>query len=746
MSAILRVAVPSPLYQTFDYLPPAGDDGPFEPGMRVKVPFGRTRIVGVIVAAASSTTFPRDKLKRVLARLDDVPLLSRDLLKVGAWASSYYHHPLGEVLAAMLPTALRKGGEARIQQVESWRATAAGMATDPAGLKRAPRQADILVRLQAATGGLARSALETDGKPAAATLRALVEKGLVERFEDPGGNHPESGSQSVIGEAGSSPITDRLPQLNSQQANAVAAIAAVDGYGAFLLDGVTGSGKTEVYLRAMTATLAAGKQALVLVPEIALTPQLITRFRERLGPDGSVVVLHSGLNDSERMDAWLRAARGLAPVVIGTRSAVFTPLARPGLIVVDEEHDTSLKQQDGFRYSARDLAVWRARELAVPVILGSATPSLESLHNVREGRYTALHLPERAGTALHPEMHLLDIRGRPLHDGLSDPLLERMRTHLEAGNQVLLFLNRRGYAPVLQCHDCGWISGCTRCDARMTFHQHDRRLRCHHCGHEAALPARCPGCGSESLSPVGAGTERLETAVAERFPGHSLVRIDRDATRRKGSLDKLLKRAESGEARILVGTQMLAKGHHFPGVTLVAVVDADLGLFSADFRASERMAQLILQVAGRAGRAERPGEVVIQTHCPDHPLLQKLVQAGYPAFAEAALEERKAVGLPPFAAVALIRAEATAEQAPIRFLDAVAELARGGRAAWVQFLGPVPAPMARRAGRWRAQAMLRAENRSPLQRLLGEIVPKLDGLPDARKVRWSVDVDPADTY
>ncbi len=532
--------------------------------------------------------------------------------------------------------------------------------------------------------------------------------------------------------------------LNEGQQNAVTTITTQKGFGAFLLDGVTGSGKTEVYLRAIESTLEAGKQALVLVPEIALTPQLIARFEARF--DTRLAVLHSGLNDGERADAWLRAQRGMASIIVGTRSAVFTPLANAGLVVVDEEHDPSFKQQEGFRYNARDLAVWRARVLDVPILLGSATPSLESLANVESRRYVSLHLPERAGIAEHPDMHLIDLRKQPLQEGLSHALKLRMEQHLNAGNQVLLFLNRRGYAPVLQCHDCGWVSACSRCDARMTLHRKDHRLRCHHCGHESGIPVKCPGCGSEALYPVGLGTERLERVLGELFPEAPMVRIDRDATRRKGELDRLLKRAESGDARILVGTQMLAKGHHFPGVTLVAIVDADGGLFSADFRASERMAQLILQVAGRAGRADRPGEVFIQTHCPDHPLLLKLVREGYAAFAAAALAERKVSGLPPYGHIALLRAEATDEAAPMAFLEQAAELAHGAHAAWVRFLGPVPAPMTRRAGRWRAQAMLLAPSRSPLQRCLGELVPRLAGLPGARKVRWSIDVDPSDTY
>ncbi|MEX0899136.1 MAG: primosomal protein N' [Gammaproteobacteria bacterium] len=740
MTGVLRVAVPSPLYQLFDYLPPTGDDGPFRAGMRVRVPFGRGRVVGVIVATAVKSEYPAEKLKRAAARLDDTPVLPADMLKLAAWAADYYHHPIGEVLATMLPSALRAGAEAKVQTREYWRITTAGMAVDLNELKRARRQAALLTRLRTAgEDGLARTALDDEGS-ALAALRGLAEKGLVARIEKNRG--AEAPLPPVSGEPPRS-ATQHL-QLNDDQAAAVDAIADADGYRAFLLDGITGSGKTEVYLRAIDRVVAAGRQALVLVPEIALTPQLVGRFRERF--DVPLAVLHSALNDTERLDAWLRAARGVAPIVIGTRSAVFTPLARPGLVVVDEEHDPSFKQHEGFRYSARDLAVWRAHEAAVPVVLGSATPSLESLHNVRSGRYTALHLPERAGAATHPSMRLLDVRGGVLREGLSDALLRLMEKHLAAGSQVLLFLNRRGYAPVLQCHDCGWLSECSRCDARMTLHRRDARLRCHHCGHEAPAPRRCPACGSEGVMPIGLGTERIERVIGEDFADCSMVRIDRDATRRKGELDRLLARAEGGDARILVGTQMLAKGHHFPLVTLVAVVDADGGLFSADFRASERMAQLILQVAGRAGRADRPGEVVIQTHCPDHPLLQSLVARGYPAFADAALKEREVTGLPPYGHLALLRAEATDEASPDSFLEAAGELAREAGLDGVDWLGPVPAPMARRAGRYRAQVLLRADARTPLQRLLATLVPQLGSLREARRVRWSVDVDPSDTF
>ncbi|MFN2301062.1 MAG: primosomal protein N', partial [Gammaproteobacteria bacterium] len=473
MTVILRVAVPTPLYQLFDYLPPAGDDGPFRPGMRVRVPFGRGKAVGVLLETTAQSEVPDGKLRRALERLDPVPLLDGGLLDLARWAAGYYHHPIGEVLATMLPVALRQGAAADLPKTEIWRVNTAGKAVNLNELKRAPRQAALLARLQQAPNGLPRVDLDGD-RSALGPLRELAKKGWVERIETEVANHRFAPTGKEVANHRFAPTgKESAFVLNDDQAAAVAAIAGADGFAAWLLDGVTGSGKTEVYLQAIERVLAADKQALVLVPEISLTPQLVGRFHERFA-GVPLAVMHSGLNDGERVAAWLRAARGLAPIVIGTRSAVFTPLARLGLIVVDEEHDTSFKQHEGFRYSARDLAVWRAHQANIPIVLGSATPSLESLLNARAERYRALHLPERAGVAAQPSLHLLDVRGAPLQDGLSGPLVDRMNAHLAAGSQVLLFLNRRGYAPVLHCSACGWKSGCPHCSAWRVFHKADR--------------------------------------------------------------------------------------------------------------------------------------------------------------------------------------------------------------------------------------------------------------------------------
>jgi primosomal protein N' (replication factor Y) len=728
-ASTLKVALSVPLDTLFDYLPPRDAPSPV-PGQRVLVPFGRGRRCGVVMAAATATDMPPAKLKRVAEVLDAEPLFDGNDLDFLTWAARYYHHPLGEVVGAALPVRLRRG-EAQVPLGEpGWALTAVGGALQPAQLSRAPRQAEILAWLTELGGRAPQSLLREALGECASALRGLRDKGYIAVVELP----PEPGI----------PLQGAAPQLHHEQASAVQAVSeALGSFAGFLLEGVTGSGKTEVYLRLAEQVLARGQAVLLLVPEIGLTPQLVKRFARRLGD--RLAVLHSGLGEREREVAWQRARLGLAPVVIGTRSAVFTPMPQLGLVLVDEEHDASFKQQEGFRYSARDLAVVRARRAGCPALLGSATPSLETLKNARDGRYRHLRLTERAGGARPPRLDLLDVRGQPLDAGLSPVLKRAIADTLAAGQQALVFLNRRGFAPVLSCYGCGWLSDCPRCDARQTLHARSGLLWCHHCGAQRRVPTTCPECGSTELHPLGAGTERLEQVLGEHFPEVPLVRIDRDATSRKGSLDKLLAEVGKGEPMILVGTQMLAKGHHFPDVTLVGVLDVDGGLFGADFRAAERMAQLILQVAGRAGRGEKPGRVLIQTRYPEHPLLQTLVGQGYDAFAEAALAERREATWPPYSFQALLRAEATDAEWPQAFLSEVYALA-APHAGDVQLWGPVPAPMQRRAGRYRAHLLLQSGERAPLHTLIGWLLPQIRALKLARKVRWSLDVDPLDLY
>jgi len=728
---VLRVAVPVPLYRLFDYLPPAGTDpSRLQPGVRLRVPFGRGSRIGILAGLSLNSALPEQKLKPADQLLDPFPLLPEADLEMLIWVADYYQHPAGETLAAALPAWLRKGRPWPAIGIEGWRLSEAGRAVDDTRVARAPRQAEVLRLLrgypQGADGALLTSVLG-DCRTA---LRALASKGWIE---------PCRPQPTLAGVADDTRAQG--PELNPAQDLAVQAVSAsLGGFAAFLLEGVTGSGKTEVYLSLVQTVLQRGHRAMVLVPEISLTPQLIRRFRRRiLRP---MAVLHSGLSEGRRARAWLDARQGLVDLVIGTRSAVLTPLPDLGLLLVDEEHDLSFKQQDRLRYSARDTAVARARHAGCPVLLGSATPSLESLRNVETGRYRRLRLSERAGGATAPRLDLIDIRSVRLEGGMSPVLLRRIGEELAQGNQVLVFLNRRGYAPVLTCHACGWVAECPHCDARMTLHRAEHLLWCHHCGAQRGIDPRCPDCGAKDLRPVGQGTERLEQVLAARFPDTAIARVDRDSTRLKGRLETLLAEIREGRHSLLLGTQMLAKGHHFPAVTLVGILDVDQGLMGADYRATERMAQLIVQVAGRAGRAERPGQVLIQTRHPRHPLLQTLVHRGYGVFAGQALAERKAAGLPPFAYQALLRAESPHTDAPLAFLAEALAQARPLAAEGIDIWGPVSAPMERRAGRTRAHLLFQSPHRPRLQSLLTSWVPRLCELKSAGRVRWSLDVDP----
>ena len=739
--AVLKVALPLPLPRLFDYLPADGAiaNATVDVGRRVRVAFGNRQLCGVVAAVGAADASHAEALKAV-EWLEPEPLLAGELLASLRWLARYLHAPLGEVLATALPAALRRGEPLPDTHAWGWCLSEAGAIALPAMRAGKPR---VLAELLA--GGIfdedRLDALHPGWRSAMRTLR---ERGLVERVALANAFAPSPTPVSSTGQAlrASSPARGegKAFALNSEQQAAADSIRGAEGFTAFLLDGVTGSGKTEVYLDAIADCLSRGKQALVLVPEIGLTPQLLARFRARLGVP--VHALHSGLNDGERATTWTAAWRGEARVVVGTRSAVFTPLPDAGLIVVDEEHDASYKQQDGIRYHARDFALVRARELGVPIVLGSATPSLESLHNAQSGRFEHLRLHKRAGEAQPPTVRVLDVRKRPLQAGLSPELLSAVRTALDAGGQVLLFRNRRGYAPALLCHDCGWSAQCRRCDRPMTVHAHGRRLQCHHCGFRQAAPPACPDCASLALQPQGSGTERIEELLAEQFTDVPVVRIDRGNTRRRDALQKHFDELGSRPG-ILVGTQMLAKGHDLPNLTLVGVVGIDEGLFSADFRASEKLAQLLVQVAGRAGRAERAGTVLLQTHHPEHPLLQTLIAGGYHAFAEAEIALREAAGFPPFAHLALLRAEAQHAEPPLQFLAAAKRLFEIHD---IELHGPLPAPMPRRGGWHRSQLLLSSPDRRALHATLDAVVPQLYELPEARKLRWSLDVDPVDLY
>jgi primosomal protein N' (replication factor Y) len=685
---VLRLAIPCPLRRHFDYLPPQGMSEAelrrLQPGLRVRAPFGRRELTGYLLETAQGSELDAGALKPVLEIIDPDPLLPAAIWQLCQWAARYYHHPLGEVLGAAFPAYLRQGNPQRPIGTPGWQLTGRGLGLPAGALGRSPRQAQALALLQG--GGAVPAARFNEQGISTAVLRTLAQKGLAARC-------------SVAADVRQPGCGEGLPLTDEQAAAVDAVLQGGDGFLCHLLEGVTGSGKTEVYLQLIADCLRRGRQALVLIPEIALTPQTLSRFRTRF--DAEIAVLHSGLGEAQRYRAWESAREGTAHIVIGTRSAVFTPLRAAGLIIVDEEHDLSYKQQDGFRYCARDVAVKRAQLEACPVILGSATPSLESLHNTAAGRYRHHRLCRRAGPGRMPVVEVLDIRRLPLQAGLSPALVEAVAARLAAGEQSLLFLNRRGYAPTLQCHDCGWVAECDACDARLTVHRNSRRLRCHHCGGALPLPHTCPACRGGPLLAAGLGTEQTEQFLRERFARWPVFRVDSDSMQGRDAMQALVARINDGGACVLLGTQMLAKGHHFPAVSLVAVIDTDALLFSADFRGEERAAQLLTQVAGRAGRAELPGRVILQTHYPDHPAVRAMLTESYAQQARALLVRREAAGLPPAGQLLILRVDCPDADRGEQFLRTLRTGAEPALPPGASLIGPLPLPMQRRAGKYR---------------------------------------------
>ncbi|MES1981146.1 MAG: primosomal protein N' [Pseudomonadota bacterium] len=717
---IVRVALDIPLPTLFDYTV----DNSVAVGQRALVPFGRKQMVGVIMECAADTQLAAERVKPVVQVLEDIPPLPAELLALLRFCSDYYHHPLGSTVLSALPARLRSSRPVIYRQPLQYALSASGRMLSADQIpKRKVVQQRILAALQ--VGPLIPAQLRAVSPSAPSALKTFLEAGWVESTVTPA-------------TAAFAFNTSHTP--TSEQQQAIDAIGESDGYACFLLHGITGSGKTEVYVHLMHQMLRRGGQILLLVPEINLTPQLENYFRSRF-PDTELVSLHSGLNEGERTQNWLSAQAGRARIVLGTRLAVFAPLPQLALIIVDEEHDASFKQQDGLRYSARDVAIFRANQRKVPIVLGSATPSLESYHNARSGRYRLLQLSQRAATGAQlPAMRCINISNTIMQHGISEPLLQALSERLQRGEQSLVFINRRGYAPVLMCTACGWLSGCTQCAGRLVLHLRDRLLRCHHCGYQQRVPPACPSCGNADLQPVGSGTQRVESALAEHFPAARILRVDRDSTRNKGTWSVMRQQIQDDAIDILVGTQMLAKGHDFPNLTLVCVLNPDSALYSGDFRASEKLYAQLAQVAGRAGRANKPGEVLIQTAFPDHPLFRALRQHDYDAWAEILLTERRAAGFPPFVYQVMLRAEGKQETEVYAFLQQ-ARAAATALAVSVEIYGVVPAVMPRRANHVRAQLLVQAEARKPLQQFLRTWRPLLDALP-AQKLRWSLDIDP----
>lgn len=732
---VVKVALPVPVRSLFDYSVPAAMQIP-QPGCRVRVSFGSRMMTGLVIDVCDSSTLDIKKLKTVEDIHDSEALLNIRHLGFLSWVAEYYLHPLGEVFFCALPKFLRAGKPLKATDIPYWRISVSGSEVLLQGPGRAPVQHRLLEILSETQHALGPEALKATSSSWRAAIAALEKKGLVERVENKFSSEEEAA----------------LPALKAtgDQQRAIESIVAGQGtFNCFLLFGITGSGKTEVYLQCISEVLMNKQQALVLVPEISLTPQLVGRFRERFNV--GIDVLHSGMSDSQRMQVWNSARQGESSILIGTRSAVFVPLSRPGIIILDEEHDASFKQQDGFRYHARDVAIKRASLEGIPVVMGSATPSLESWHNAKQGRFKLLTLEQRATAGGLPDIHLLDLEKQPLENGISIPLRDGVRKCCKLGEQSLLFINRRGFAPAVCCKACNALIQCSRCDARMTWHQNQGRLVCHHCGKTGRWPESCPGCGSDEMVTIGQGTENIHQTIQQMVPDASIERIDRDTTRRKGELEERLQRAHSGEAEVLVGTQMLSKGHDFPNLKLVGILDSDQLLFSSDFRANERLFQLITQVAGRAGRADKRGIALLQTRFPDSPWMQVIARHDYREFAEMALQERKLAEYPPYTHIALLRAEAVEQSEAMKFLDHMYQQAKNLIASNpqmkpVRLSEPIPSAMEKRAGRYRAQLLVQAGTRSPLHSFLSNWRSVIDKARQSRKVRWSLDVDPIDLY
>ena len=725
---IVRVALAVPLPRFFDYFY-SPDLTPIVGG-RVLVPFGSQKRVGIVVDLPASSDVAKEKLKPIIDVLDAESLFNSTTWDWLAWSANYYRAALGDVLFQALPVKLRNGESAVKNDRTFWRITDLGkQALELGALKRAKKQIEALNLL------LTQDLEKGNNEISSAIWSALKGKDYVEEIIV---STEQKSWQQALGDNPLVNLDNRLT-LNKQQALAFSQLLFQEGFNVWLLEGVTGSGKTEIYLQYIEEVLKKGKQVLVLVPEIGLTPQTVRRFQARFNVE--IDVLHSNLNDTQRLNVWERARTGQSAIVIGTRSALFTQFSDLGLIILDEEHDGSFKQQDGWRYHARDLGIVLAQKLNIPILLGSATPSLESVNNVQNGKYHHLVLSKRAGNATALRQFVIDLKHQRIQNGLSEPLLKRMQEHLEKGNQVLLFLNRRGFAPVLLCHECGWIDECHHCEKPYTYHQHQRVLRCHHCGAQKTVPIQCGHCGSTHLVTTGLGTEQLEETLKARFPQYNIARIDRDSTARKGKLEGYLEDIQQGKSQILIGTQMLAKGHHFPNVTLVALVNVDNALFSLDFRAEERLAQLYVQVAGRSGRAEKQGEVVLQTHYPDHPLLTTLLEKGYQAFAEETLKLRHNMGLPPFSFQALFKAQCRHSEEAENALSQLASFFYEQKIEGLQVLGPIPAPFSKKAGQYRWQLLLQHASRKQLQAALSRYSPELI---KSSQVRLILDVDPLD--
>ena len=722
MGTVYQVCIPHTHRDFFDYEAPG-----LNPciGARVWVPFRKQTRLGIVV---NKGLVHKEGvvLKPISAVIDEQALISESLLNLCLWMGHYYQSPLSEVLPLALPKKYRLGQACELPMGDFYQLL---IPLDEAHNRipvRARKQHE-LVEFLAKEAKVSKQTLSQEGFNSSQLL-ALVNSEIIALSQ-----------QILVPQIAASTRSSALA-LHPEQAHAVDTInQALGQYRCFLLQGVTGSGKTEVYLQVIAEVLRGGKQVLILVPEIGLTPQLLARFTARFTEP--MAVMHSQLNETQRQIAWQLAKENRVKIVIGTRSSVFTPLPDLGLIIIDEEHDGSLKQMEGVRYSARDTALMRAHMANIPIILGTATPSLESLYNATQQKYSLLRLTHKALNTTPLHYQLIDLRAQGLRHGLAEPTLQVISAHLAVQNQVLVFINRRGFAPVLLCHQCGWKAGCKACDTHLTLHKQLKQMICHHCGLRQGVPSVCLSCHGRELVPVGSGTQRIFEFLNNHFPHVAIARIDRDEVRKKDALDEHLDKISRGETQLIVGTQMLAKGHHFPRLSLVVILDADAGLYNQDFRALEQLGQLITQVAGRAGRAEFPGSVVIQTHLPTHPLLNLLIREGYEAFANELLTTRKLAKLPPYHYMAVIRAQGKVEAQVFKFLQTIKAQIKNQS---IHAMGPAPAPLARKANQYRMQLLIKSPSRKLLQLTLTQLRQGLMNASLSPSIRWNIDVDPMD--
>ncbi|MDJ0778525.1 MAG: primosomal protein N' [Gammaproteobacteria bacterium] len=725
-SRLAAFAIALPIYRVFDYEVEAGD--PLRPGTRYRLPFGSGTRTGVLLDPAPDSEVDPDKIRPAGPRLDDRPVLDEHMLALARWLAEYYLQPLGEVIFLCLPLRLHRTESPPADRVKRWRLVGEDPAAIEALARRSPRQYEICCAL--ASGGMTAADLKALNPNWHAAVRALERRGLVAwAWDEPGTIELPAFS---------------APTLSAQQTGILDSLGPrLGGFGVHLLDGITGSGKTEIYLHLIRETLDAGQQVIYLVPEIGLTDQLIERVRERFGD--CFELSHSGLTESRRYRAWDRFRRGERRIMLGTRSSLFAQCNNLGLIVIDEEHDSSYRQEDGVRYHARDVAIKRAQMLDIPVLLGSATPSTETLRNCARDNWYTYRLDQRPTRYPPPALQLVDLRHGRIDFGIAGAVFERIDTHLEQGGQVLIYLNRRGFAPVVMCHECGWQAVCANCDSRLTLHQSVGSLLCHHCGYADRVPEACPQCGNPEIRHYGVGTEQLEQGLVERYPQIPILRIDRDVIASREALQSRLEQLRTGDPCILIGTQMIAKGHDYPAITLSVVLDADQALFSAAYRAPERLAQTLFQVAGRAGRGDRPGEALVQSRFPGHPLLRALVERDYRDVVGDLLHEREQLGFPPYARVTMFRADAPALDAALACLQSIREiLARTPGIEALTLIGPMPALMTRRIGRYRAQLCLLAPAYASLREVLARAMPEIAELSAARDTNWIVDVDAQD--